>query len=53
MGCACLQNRIIDLNGETNENKEIEEDPYNNNNNNVNYKSDDPKSNSGNENAKK
>ena len=30
MGCACLQNRLNELNGETNENKEIEEVPYNN-----------------------
>ena len=42
MGCACLHNKISELNGETNENKEIEEDPYNNNNN--NYKSDEPNS---------
>ena len=42
MGCACLHNKISELNGKTNENKEIEEDPYNNNNN--NYKSDIPNS---------
>ena len=47
MGCACLHNRLYDPNGETDENKEIEEDPYNNNNN--NYQKDnnenDPKNN--------
>ena len=36
MGCACLRNKLNNLTGEIDENKEIEEEPYNDiNNNNI------------------